>query len=322
MPSRSEQAGSVDEAKPAANPVEGLYAFVRGHLTPINQVVAGSATLVALLDFMSPRLSVAPMVVYSITAAIAGLMLLAAIAPGLADRLISVMGGVVGTRGSVPLWRRPAWQVGFAVALGVSILGWASVARAAQGGLIASQFPAARSIQEQLLGLRRDTADIKRGIDAANGKLDILVGDSKDPRKDLVASGYQVNDSGLMRAIKQGDARAVGLFARIGYPVASQGPMAVVLNGDQPWDGGLAASLPASMFSDPAACAEPASLLNYPLRPPAAERVATFKRLCGSDHAIAMLRQNIADDARSPAVNDQQARMQAARKTNLALLAN
>lgn len=311
-----------DAAAARPSPVEGLYGFVRGHLTPINQVVAGSATLVGLLDFLSPRLSLAPVVVYSITAAIAGLMLLAAIAPGLADPLISVMGGVVGARGAMPLWRRPAWQVGFAVALGVSILGWASVAKASQGGLIASQFPAAKSLQDSLLGLRRDVADIKRGVDAANGKLDILVGDSKDPRKDLVASGYQINDSGLMRAIKQGDARAVGLFALIGYSVASQGPMAVVLNGDQPWDSGLAASLPASMFADPAACVEPASLLNYPLRPPAAERVATFKRLCGSDRVVAMLRQNIADDARSSAVNDQQARMRAARKTNLALLAN
>jgi len=310
----------MDSSKTVANPLEGLYAFVRGHVIVVNNVVVAAGTLVALLDFLSPRLSLAPVVVYSITAAIAGLMLLAAVAPSVAARLISAMGGVVGARGAIPLWRRPAWQVGFAVMLGVSILGWASVAKASQGGLIASQFPAARDFQASLLGLRRDVADIKQGVDAANGKLDILVGDSKDPRKDLVASGYLVNDSGLMGAIKQGDRRAAALFAKIGYLVAGQGPMSVLMSGDQPWDSELAASLPASMFAAPAACFEPGGLLNYPLREPAAERVAAFKRLCGSDRVVAMLEQNIADDARTPAVNDQQARQRAARKRNLALL--
>jgi hypothetical protein len=302
-----------------SNPVGGLYEFVRGHLIIVNNLVLASATLVGALDFLAPRLSLAPVIIYSMTACLALLMLLAAVAPGLVGRLISAVGGAGGFGGATPLWRRPAWQVAFAILLAVSVLGWASVAKASQGGLIASQFPAARSLQDSLLGLRRDVADISRGVDAANGKLDILVGDSKDPRKDLVASGYTVDDGGLMKAIKQGDKRAVGLFVKAGYVASYEGPMAVILNADQAWHGDVVALLPRSMFAAEAACRE-GSLLNYELKPPASERIAAFKRLCDPAPWIAMLRGNIAQDQLTPSPNDQWTRMRAARKTNLALL--
>ncbi len=311
---------SSPDAAAKPSPVEGLYAFVRGHLTPANQIVAGSATLVAFVDFMSPRLWMAPRVVYSFTAAVLALMLVAGLAPRATARALSAIGFGAVEAGSVPLWRRPAWQFGVALLLGVSALGWASLAKATQGGLIASQFPAARGLQESLLGLRRDVADIKQGVDAANGKLDALIGDSRDPRKDLVASGYLVNDSGLMGAVKQGDRRAAALFARIGYSAMGQGPMSVILTGEQPWDGALVAELPQSMFAAPSACVEAGGLLNYPLRPPVAERVAAFKRLCGADRVVAMLRRNIAQDQLTPSPNEQWTRYRAARKANLALL--
>lgn len=308
------------DAAATPNPAEGLYAFVRAHLTVANQIVAGSATLVALLDFMSPRLSMAPRVVYSFTAAALVLMVLGAVAPSATARALATIGFGPVAAGRVPPWRRPSWQFAAALLLGVSIIGWASVARASQGGLIASQFPAARDVQASLLGLRREVADIKQGVDSANGKLDILVAGSKDPRKDLVASGYLVNDSGLMGAIKQGDERAAALFVKIRYQVVGQGPLSVILTGEQPWDGALVAGLPQAMFASRSACMEPMSALNYPLRPPVAERVAEFKRLCGADAAIAMLRQNIAQDALTPSPNETWTRYRAARKANLALL--
>lgn len=311
---------SSPDAAAKPSPVEGLYAFVRGHLTPANQVVAGSATLVAFIDFMSPRLWMAPRVVYSFTAAVLALMLVAGLAPRATARALSAIGFGAVEAGSVPLWRRPAWQFGVAILLGVSALGWASLAKATQGGLIASQFPAARTLQESLLGLRRDVADIRQGVDAANGKLDVLVGYSKDPRKDLVASGYPVNDSGLMGAIKQGDRRAVGLFVQIGHRVTYEGPMSVILTGEQPWDGALVASLPQSMFSSQSACLEPGAMLNYELRPPVAERVAAFKRLCGSAAVVEMLRRNIAKDELTPETDEHWRKMREARKANLALL--
>lgn len=309
---------SLEAARP--NPLAALYDFSRGHLIAINNVILSSATLVGVLDFLAPRLSLAPVIIYSMTACLALLMLLAAVAPGFVGRLISAVGGAGGLGGATPLWRRPAWQVAFAILLAVSIIGFSSVAKASQGGLIASQFPAARSLQEQLLGLRRDVADIRQGVDAANGKLDILVGDSRDPKKDLVASGYAYDDGGLSKAIRQDDRRAIGLFVRAGYRATYLTPIGTILDGDQPWDPDLVALLPASMFADKATCAQ-GSLLNGELKAPAAERIAAFKRLCDPAPWEAMLRSNIAQDQLAPSPNEAWKRMRAARKSNLALLA-
>jgi len=167
------------DAAARPNPLDGLYGFVRGHLLIVNNVVVAAGTLVAALDFLAPRLSVAPLIIYSMTAGVALLMLLSAVTPGLAARLMSAGDGA-GGGGSAPLWKHPAWQVAFAILLAVSIIGFSSVAKASQGGLIASQFPAARSLQESLLGLRRDVSDIKQGVDSANVKLDKLA-DAVDP---------------------------------------------------------------------------------------------------------------------------------------------
>ena len=253
------------------------------------------------------------------TACLTLLMLLAAFAPGAAARLISAAGGAAGLGGSMPLWRRPAWQIAMAILLAVSIIGFSSVARASQGGLIASQFPAAKSLQDSLLGLRRDMADIKQGVDSANGKLDILVGDSKDPKKDPVASGYAYDDGGLSKAIRQGDRRAGGLFVKAGYRATYLVPIGTILNGDQRWDAELVALLPQLMFADKATFAQ-GSLLNGELKAPAAERIAAFKRLCDPAPWEAMLRSNIAQDRLTTSPNDRWTRMRAARKSNLALL--
>lgn len=157
----------------AGNPLAGLYDFVRAHLLIANNIVLASATLVGALDFLTPRLAMAPRIVYSATAGLLLLMVVAAVAP-------TWMAGVLGSVGfqsrahAVPLWRRPVWQFGVAILAGVSILGFASVAKASQGGLIASAFPAARSLQESVLSLRSDVADIKSGVGQANEKLDKL----------------------------------------------------------------------------------------------------------------------------------------------------
>ena len=299
--------------------MDGLYAFVRDHLAIVNAVVVASGTLVGALDFLAPRLSLAPVVIYSMTACLSLLMLLAAFAPGIVGRLMSAVGGAGGLGGSTPVWRRPAWQVAFSILLAVSILGWTSVAKASQGGLIASQFPAAKNLQDSLLGLRRDVADISRAVDSANVKLDILVGDSRDPQKDLVARGYSYDDTGLQRAIRQGDRRAVGLFVKAGYRATYLTPIGTILNGDQPWDAELVSLLPPSMFADKSTCAQ-GTLLNYELKSPVSERIAAFKRLCDAGPWVEMLKRNIADDQLTPSPNEQWTRYRAARKSNLALL--
>lgn len=154
-----------------ATPFEGLYGFVREHLAIVNSMVVACGTLVGALDFMAPRLSLLPRLLYSCTALLALAMVAAALAPTLAARVWALAGRSWPWQAG-PLWRRPGWQLIVAILVGVSIVGFASVAKAAQGGLIASAFPAARTFQEELLSMRADVSDIKSGVGEANAKLD------------------------------------------------------------------------------------------------------------------------------------------------------
>ena len=155
----------------SAHPFEGLYGFIRGHLLIVNNVVLACSTVVGALDFMAPRVALLPRLLYSFTALLALAMIAAALAPAVAARLWA-LAGMPWPWQSGPLWRRPGWQFGVAILVGVSIVGFASVAKAAQGGLIASAFPAARTLQEDLLSMRADVSDIKSGVGEANTKLD------------------------------------------------------------------------------------------------------------------------------------------------------
>lgn len=264
----------------SANPLAGLYEFTRAHLLVANNIALAAATLVAVLDFLAPRLSVAPLVVYSATAALLSLMVVAAIAPALVGGLISAM-GYAASRADAPLWRKPLWQFSVAILFGVSVVGFASVARAGQGGLIAASFPAARTLQESMLGLRRDVADIRTGVAAANAKLDGIAERSYDPQRDLASLGYSYDDHGLTQAIQQGDPRAIGIFAKAGYKAQGRVPMLNILNGGQAWSSQAVAMLPRSMFGSRESC-DHAGLLRERLREPAAQRLAAYERLCGS----------------------------------------
>ncbi len=306
-------------AKPA-NPLAGLYDFVRGHLLIANNVVVASGTLVAVLDFCSPRMSMAPRIVYSATAAILGLMLLAGLAPRLVGRLISAAGLGAVESGAIPLWRRPAWQFGVAILFGVSILGWASVAKAGQGGLIASQFPQARSLQESLLSLRTDVAGVARGVDAANGKLDALISDARDPQREAVAMGYAWTDSGLASAIQRGDLRAVKLFSAAGFAVHGRGPVEALIGGRTPPSSELAAALQRSLIQGSDACAAGSDFLFGEWSDGLADRVAAFKRLCDAAPVVAALERQVAVDAKAAAPSDYQARTARGRSLALALL--
>ena len=311
-----------------APPLSGLYGFVREHLVVANNVVLASGTLVAALDFMSPRLSVLPLMVYTATSALLLAMVAAAWAPALAGRVFGELGeGSAKPAGAAPMWRRPLWQCLAALLLLVSVIGFASVAKASQGGLLASRLPAARSLQEWLLGMERDVADIKQGVASANGKLDAIAERSKDPRRDLVSRGYSVDDSGLSKAIRQGDAEAARLFGAAGFKASHESPMANILTGPQPWSPELAAALDKSLFSIPSSCEGQSNMLLHELPPPAAERVATFKRLCGGEAIVGRLRSAIAEDESKPisdyytaSARAYQDKQRTARRENLAAL--
>lgn len=310
---------AADSRGGSGEPLAGLYGFVKTHLVVVNAVVVASASFVGAMDFLAPKLAIVPTLVYSATGALVLLMLVAALAPNLAVRMSAALG--LSSRGGerVELWRRPAWQFTTAILLSVTAIGFASVARASEGGLIAGRFPAAREWQESLLALSRNTADISRGVAAANGKLDALMSDSRDPQREVVARGYSFDHSGLSNAIRQADVRAIRLFAQAGFKAQGQTPVVVLLNGPQPWNDEVAAALSAEMFGSPAACDE-AGLLNYELKAPADRRVALYKRLCGSAASIERLRERVEAERHSVAPDANEARQRAARKANLASL--
>ena len=156
------------------SPVSGLYGFVRNHLATVNGLVLASGTVVALLDFLAPRVSVLPRVIYSITFGLVVLMVLAAVAPAMVGRALAALGLAFTRSDSTPLWRKPAWQAAVTLLALIIAVGYASVAKASQGGLIASASPAVRSLQEDFLAMRGEVSEIGIGVRTANTKLDAL----------------------------------------------------------------------------------------------------------------------------------------------------
>ncbi|MDY0747931.1 hypothetical protein SNE35_25745 [Paucibacter sp. R3-3] len=264
-------------AAPPAPPFDGLYAFVRTHLLVVNNVIAASCFAVGALDFLAPKLWLLPRIIYSATATLALAMLIAALMPGLASRIQARFFGPAPSH--VPLWRRGVWQFGFALLCVVSIVGFASVAKASAGGLAASQFPAVRDLQAELLSIRSGIADVSSGVGQANAKLDVLVGAESDPRRALASRGYSISHNGLKEALGQGDEQAVAWFAQIKVPIRDEGVMGHLV-GDQPWNPRIAALLDPAMFSDPAACV-PQWI--YYVSEPVDERLRAYARLCGKD---------------------------------------
>lgn len=141
-------------------------------------------------------------------------------------------------------------------------------------------------------------------MDAANGKLDKLVGDASDPQRELVSRGYSVNGSGLMQAFKLGDKKAVALFVKIGYRVEFEGPLAVLLNGNQPWDAELAAMLPKSMFASGKGCVGQGAMVVAEGKAPVPGRIETLKRLCDAAPIIQALEADIKREAGTQPAND------------------
>lgn len=258
-----------------ANPFAWLYEFIKGHLVVVNNLIAFSCFAVGALDFMAPKLWLLPRIVYSCTAMLAAAMLAAAVVPSLAAKAQARFFGPAPSH--EPLWRRGGWQFGFAMLCVVSIVGFASVAKASVGGLAASQFPAVRSLQEELLSIRAGLSDISSGVGQANAKLDALVGAEGDPRRALASRGYSVSHNGLKEAIGQGDEQAVAWFSQIKVPISDEGVMGRLLH-TQPWNPRIAASLDPSMFSEPAACVP--NWIHF-VSEPLDERLSAYARLCG-----------------------------------------
>ncbi len=183
---------AVNKPAQAPVPLAGMYDFVKMHLVVVNNLIGISTALVGVLDFFAPKLKMIPTIIYSATGATAALMLIAWIAPTVVERTFSTLGKVASFDGAVPVWRRSSWHFATTLLLVVSMAGFASIAKADKGGIIASNFPAARNLQESLLSLNQGISQVQTSVDEANGKLDRIletVGpDSMGREKERVAA--------------------------------------------------------------------------------------------------------------------------------------
>lgn len=275
-----ENLGQKSESKNEhKGPMKNFRDGVREHIVPINNLVLITGSLISLCDFLSPLLSGFNRAFYTVTTGLALLLILAAIFPKPVDRVLAALGYHAQRTDLIPIWKRPAWQIIVVALLLISGLGLASVAKASEGGWIASHFHSAKNVQASLLGLERDVAGIKKGMEDANSKLDILVGDSQDPQKDVVARGYTYDGGGLAKAIEQSDAVAVALFTKAKLKVTSHYPMWRILTGQQTWNNDIISTLDPSMFEIAEACKPNVEWAH----PPKNERIAQYKRLCPID---------------------------------------
>jgi hypothetical protein len=157
-----------------------LFTFVRERIVPINAVIALSITLSLVLDFLAPKAPYLAWVSYALAGVVLACMLAELIAPVWVgqwlDRSTQGASGLLKRlwMGHRPAWHSPAWQAVAVVTCSVLVLGQVSKAKAADGGILASQFSSVSSLQAALFDLKKDTQAIKQGVDEINAKVDNL----------------------------------------------------------------------------------------------------------------------------------------------------
>lgn len=188
-----------------------LFTFVRERIVPINAVIALSVTLSLVLDFLAPKAPYLAWFSYALAAVVLACMAAELIAPVWVgqwlDRSTKGASGLLKRlwMGYRPAWRSPAWQAVAVVTCGVLVLGQVSKAKAAEGGILASQFSGVSNLQAALFDLKKDTQAIKQGVDEINAKVD-----------DLKAFG-KYHDAA--HALNSGDAVALKGFMAKGEPL-------------------------------------------------------------------------------------------------------
>lgn len=176
-----------------------IYEFVREHVIPFNAVILMSITVAAVLDFLAPQAAYLAWLSYVIAGLVLTVMVLELLHQRAAENSNSLSGRLLGRLRSPPgpLWNSPGWQVIGVIAVLALVLGYASKARASDGGLIASSAPNLRNVQVLLLGLQQDTQRIQTTLDGMVPKVDSIqasVGTIeaalKEPRDFLAEGDY------------------------------------------------------------------------------------------------------------------------------------
>ena len=153
-----------------------IHDFVREHVIPFNAVILMSITVAAVLDFLAPQAAYLAWLSYVIAGLVLTVMVLELLHQRAAENGNSLSGRLLGQLRSPPgpLWNSPAWQVIGVIAVLALVLGYASKARASDGGLIASSAPNLRNVQVLLLGLQEDTRRIQTTLNGMDTKVDSI----------------------------------------------------------------------------------------------------------------------------------------------------
>ena len=153
-----------------------IYDFVKEHVMPFNAVIVMSITVAAVLDFLAPQAAYLSWLSYALASLVVIMMFLELLqrhsdvnADSSCSRLLARLRPPPG-----PVWNSPGWQVVGIVAVIALVLGHASKARAADGGLIASAAPNLRNVQVLLLGLQENTRRIQSTLDGMDTKVDSI----------------------------------------------------------------------------------------------------------------------------------------------------
>lgn len=197
-----------------------LFVFIRERIVPINAVIALSATLALVLDFLAPKAPYLAWVSYILCGFVLACMALELIAPEKLNTWLQTPAQGLGKQfqrlwmGRRPVWSSPAWQALALVAVVATVIGAASKARAYEGGLLASTFPAVKNYQASF-------ASLQDAIDQLNQKIDGAQLGIKDAAEALSRGDFQA----LQRFLNKGEslpnanatneyALAIGLLAK------------------------------------------------------------------------------------------------------------
>ena len=135
--------------------------------------------MVAGLDFLKPLAPGLVLAIYSATGVLALALLLAGVMPARVARSTSETASR--DRNPRRLTRSPQWALGTALLALITLFGWCSHAKAGDKGFIAGNWDAARSLQAALGDLHGRVAEVQRGTDTANAKLDEVLAKQATP---------------------------------------------------------------------------------------------------------------------------------------------
>lgn len=179
---------------------------VSAWVIPFNATLVFGSTMVAVFDFLSPRVALLPIAAtVAVTGMLAALALRKFVAPSLppGSTLRRALAPELGVHKSPVLI-----TTGLLSALMVSGAAWSSAA-SANGGVIASKFDAARNAQMQL-GLMQGLQKEQRVQTAVLE--DIRDGRTLNPRRELANQGILWTRDAFHNAIRSDDLTVVSLF--------------------------------------------------------------------------------------------------------------